>query len=211
MRPIRKAGKVYRAEGFIGGRRTRVSLGTRDAGAASRLLSRIERALSEGADSPSLAGVARRSTSRPVYCAGRAGMLARKNREVGTDMGRVASRFCGWVNILGAGTLDSGKVFDLQDDTGRTRTFLADPDLYDAPSVEVEALWEQLSKRKKVAAKKKVLAAPLIDPDDPLELDVTDLSGCRDDSPIEPEDTSDSEPTTTDDEIIESEIIVEQD
>ena len=49
---IRKRGKIYRAEGFVGGKRIRVSLGTRDADAARRLLNRIERALSEGAQSP---------------------------------------------------------------------------------------------------------------------------------------------------------------
>ncbi|MGC2283747.1 MAG: tyrosine-type recombinase/integrase [Candidatus Acidiferrum sp.] len=60
MLNLRKAGKVYRAEGFVGGRRTRFSLGTRDGEAARRLLNRIERALSEGADSllwPELRGV----------------------------------------------------------------------------------------------------------------------------------------------------------
>ena len=49
---IRKRGKVYRAEGFVGGKRIRISLGTRDADAARRSLNRIERALSEGAESP---------------------------------------------------------------------------------------------------------------------------------------------------------------
>jgi integrase len=60
MLNLRKAGRMYRAEGFVGGRRTRFSLGTRDADAARRLLNRIERALSEGADSllwPELRGV----------------------------------------------------------------------------------------------------------------------------------------------------------
>jgi len=51
MMTIRKRGKIYRAEGFVGGKRIRVSLGTRDADAARRLLNRIERALSEGAQS----------------------------------------------------------------------------------------------------------------------------------------------------------------
>ena len=52
MMTIRKRGKIYRAEGFVGGKRIRVSLGTRDADAGRRLLNRIERALSEGAQSP---------------------------------------------------------------------------------------------------------------------------------------------------------------
>lgn len=52
MMTIRKRGKIYRAEGFVGGKRIRVSLGTRDADAARRVLNRIERALSEGAASP---------------------------------------------------------------------------------------------------------------------------------------------------------------
>jgi integrase len=51
MMSIRKRGKVYRAEGFVGGKRVRISLGTREADSARRLLNRIERALSEGADS----------------------------------------------------------------------------------------------------------------------------------------------------------------
>ncbi len=52
MLSIQKRGKVYRAVGFVGGKRLRISLGTRDADSARRLLNRAERALSEGADSP---------------------------------------------------------------------------------------------------------------------------------------------------------------
>jgi Phage integrase SAM-like domain len=52
MMSIKKRGKVYRAEGFVGGKRIRISLGTREADSARRLLNRIERGLSEGADSP---------------------------------------------------------------------------------------------------------------------------------------------------------------
>jgi integrase len=51
MLNIQKRGKVYRALGFVGGKRLRLSLGTRDADSARRLLNRIERAVSEGADS----------------------------------------------------------------------------------------------------------------------------------------------------------------
>jgi hypothetical protein len=51
MMTVKKRGKVYRAEGFIGGKRLRLSLGTRDGDSARRLLNRIERAISEGAES----------------------------------------------------------------------------------------------------------------------------------------------------------------
>ncbi len=51
MMNIRKRGKIYRAEGFVGGKRLRLSLGTRDGDSARRLLNRIERAISEGAES----------------------------------------------------------------------------------------------------------------------------------------------------------------
>jgi hypothetical protein len=50
----------------------------------------------------------------------------------------------GWMNILNARVSDSGKVFDLVDENGRNRTFLADPELYDMPAVELLALWETL-------------------------------------------------------------------
>jgi integrase len=52
MLSIKKRGKVYRAVGCVGGKRLRLSLGTRDADSARRLLNRVERAVSEGADSP---------------------------------------------------------------------------------------------------------------------------------------------------------------
>jgi integrase/recombinase XerD len=52
MLNIRKRSKVFAAEGYVGGKRTRVSLGTRDQDSARRLLNKIERAIAEGTDSP---------------------------------------------------------------------------------------------------------------------------------------------------------------
>ena len=51
MLTVRKAGNVYRGDTFIDGRRTRLSLGTRNQDAAQRLASRVEKALAEGSKS----------------------------------------------------------------------------------------------------------------------------------------------------------------
>jgi integrase len=65
MITIKKRGKVFRAEGFIGGKRLRLSLATRDAESARYRVNRIERAISEGAESklwPELRGVLPQNT-----------------------------------------------------------------------------------------------------------------------------------------------------
>src|SRR5690242_1400991 len=48
---VRKVGATYRGDTCIGGKRVRLSLGTRNQDAAQRLASRLERALSEGSKS----------------------------------------------------------------------------------------------------------------------------------------------------------------
>ena len=48
MMMVYKRGRTYRIEGFTGGKRVRLSLGTRTADHAHVLVNRIERALSEG-------------------------------------------------------------------------------------------------------------------------------------------------------------------
>jgi hypothetical protein len=119
----------------------------------------------------------------------------------------------GWMNILSARVLDSGKVFDLQDETGCTRTFLADPELYDVPAVEVLALWETLFAKGKKTTKTKLQpwekavtdSGKSRDPEDddasgaPAEIETIMARGRADE--IEPEPEVDAEPPEADTEL----------
>jgi hypothetical protein len=58
--------------------------------------------------------------------------------------------------ILGAHTTSTGnRVFSAKENGFPERMFLADPDLWDAPRVEIEALWIQLAAREEARMKAK--------------------------------------------------------